>query len=472
MLRRFREFFCDTSGNTAAMFGLALVPLCIAAGAGIDFARAVRVDAVIQNAADFAAIAAVADRKVDESQVTQIVLDYVKANGGTELAGGDGNITVGYERSSGKVQVTVDAAVPTTLMALASYKSVDVRGYAEALGGNSALDMVLVLDTTLSMNDDNKIADLKFAATNLIEEVFDNANEKTDIRIGIVPFSKYVNVGMGNRNASWMDVPDDSTIRRQGTNTYAGGKWDNCKSRQVPDYRDGMVIGQRTENYDCQWVPDGTTRNDDYDYNDVYKWQGCVGSRNGRDTVTTETNLTPYPGIMEYSNDLNSTARSCPQPLAELSSKKKDLVDYIKGLAPVGDTYLPSGVLWGWNVIDADAPIEFAAADAMDTNRAMLIMTDGMNSMRPVYPHHDGMWPPGTEATVANQKTLELCENVKATGVKVYTVAFKIDSPEVQTLMRDCASTPAYAYDADNRTELNAAFSEIAKAVAAVRLAK
>ena len=43
--RRLRAFSRATGANVAMMFGLSLLPLAIAAGAGLDFARAMMVRA-------------------------------------------------------------------------------------------------------------------------------------------------------------------------------------------------------------------------------------------------------------------------------------------------------------------------------------------------------------------------------------------------------------------------------------------
>ena len=51
----------------------------------------------------------------------------------------------------------------------------------------------------------DKIAALKTAADNLI----DGLPNDDSTQVGIVPFSAYVNVGLHNRHASWMDVEDD-----------------------------------------------------------------------------------------------------------------------------------------------------------------------------------------------------------------------------------------------------------------------
>src|SRR6185295_4048832 len=63
----------------------------------------------------------------------------------------------------------------------------------------------LVLDTTGSMNDDGKIDALKTATKNLLTQLQAAATTDGDVYVSIIPFSKDVNVGKSNYNASWID---------------------------------------------------------------------------------------------------------------------------------------------------------------------------------------------------------------------------------------------------------------------------
>jgi len=83
----------------------------------------------------------------------------------------------------------------------------NVAGQSGATVGGTItepVDMVLVLDTTASMAG-TKIETLKRAAKDLISSIPDDA----DVKMGVVPFSSYVNVGLENRNEPWMFVDED-----------------------------------------------------------------------------------------------------------------------------------------------------------------------------------------------------------------------------------------------------------------------
>jgi hypothetical protein len=138
-------------------------------------------------------------------------------------------------------------------------------------------------------------------------------------------------------------------------------------------------------------------------------------------------------------------------------------------MVATGDTYLPSGLIWGWRVLSPAAPF----ADGVDTTtstdvrKIMVLMTDGENTMSPDYPYH---WL--TDKTLTNNLTAEACTNIKAQGVTIYAIAFGVNSPTAIQVLKDCASGPPQFYSAATGSELATAFSDIGKALATVHLTK
>jgi Flp pilus assembly protein TadG len=55
--RLLRDFTISTRGNVAMMFGIALVPLLVAAGVGLDYARSALVRSQMSDALDAASLA-------------------------------------------------------------------------------------------------------------------------------------------------------------------------------------------------------------------------------------------------------------------------------------------------------------------------------------------------------------------------------------------------------------------------------
>jgi hypothetical protein len=128
-------------------------------------------------------------------------------------------------------------------------------------------------------------------------------------------------------------------------------------------------------------------------------------------------------------------------------------------------------LIWGWNVLDSAAP--FSEGKTKDEKvkvngkKAIVLMTDGENTRSAIYPTHNG-----TDVNLANATLEATCQAVKADGIEVYTVSFMVQTPTVKKILQDCATVPAQFFDADDALELNEAFSQIARELAAVRLSQ
>lgn len=105
---------------------------------------------------------------------------------------------------------TAKAKVPTRMMGIFGYTDLEIKTHSQASIGQQPVEVALVLDNTASMSG-TKLTTLKSASKTLIDTVYKGVNADQFVKIGVVPFAAYVNVGQGNRSASWMSVPANST---------------------------------------------------------------------------------------------------------------------------------------------------------------------------------------------------------------------------------------------------------------------
>ena len=136
------------------------------------------------------------------------------------------------------------------------------------------LRVALVLDNTGSMNEYNKIGNLKTAAQNLVTQLSGLAKKNGDVYISLVPFEVDVNVGTSNVNASWLrwDLwdPKNYTDRTtHGIPIAAVAYW----------MTKAQCLGTATIGIARECIPSTS------------QWNGCVSDR-------------------DQSNDTNSTAPS------------------------------------------------------------------------------------------------------------------------------------------------------------------
>jgi Mg-chelatase subunit ChlD len=339
-------------------------------------------------------------------------------------------------------------------MNLAGISTLEIGGYSEVETGGNALEVVLVLDNTYSMTAEGRMDALKKASHALVDQLYANSGKGIDVKVSIVPFGEYVNVGIANRNKPWIDVQPDKTTTTKGVTTYPNGKC--LAERQVTAYNDGVPY-QTTE---CtNWDP-GAPVTTDVTYTE--QWRGCVGSRPDPLDEAIDSMATHYEGLVNG---------WCNAEVTELTDKKSVLDNQIDAMYPAGETYIPAGLLWGWNMLDASEPFGIAkSAAAMKKARgskALILMTDGESTRSATYPWH---W--GSDEAQAEKKTSALCENIKGSGISVYTVSLKVTKQTAIDLLANCASSPAQAFNAEDNTALVSSFKQIAGSLAAVHITK
>jgi len=127
--RLIRRLPGDDKGAVAIIFGLMIIPLVLAIGVGVDYARAVQFKAQLQSATDSAALAGasayVSSGTAGQTLGTAAAANYM-SNAITMLPTNNGvtfTVTPGTTSSSGtttafQMTVTATATLPTTLMSL------------------------------------------------------------------------------------------------------------------------------------------------------------------------------------------------------------------------------------------------------------------------------------------------------------------------------------------------------------------
>src|SRR3569832_1689066 len=219
-LGRVRTFLSNRDANVAMMFAISLIPITIAAGAGLDLTRAMIVKSNLTEALDAAALAVGASSGLTQDQMRTVAQNYFNANYKADAAyGSPAAVTLTF----GTQSVTAPSSVPmpTTLMNVAGVHTVNVTSTSTVVWGQTKLWVGLVLDNTGSMcqsdTDPNagspcanpasgtKIASLQTATHNLLTMLQNASANAGDVQVALVPFVKDVNVGTANAGATWID---------------------------------------------------------------------------------------------------------------------------------------------------------------------------------------------------------------------------------------------------------------------------
>ena len=458
----FKRFWKNSAGNITVMLAISAVPLLLGAGAAMDTLRAMNMQTILQAAADAAAIAGGTDDKASAAQVDKTVNTYLEQNGTLGALNTIPKIEHG-KTQDGHFFVRIQGTINTSFMVLAGIDTMQVGAYSEITTGSQSAEVALVLDNTASMGTQGRLDALKKAAHNLVDTLYKDKSSSSYLKLGIVPFAQYVNVGMANRNALWMTVPPDTgSMVHSCHKTYPNATSSNCHTTPYSYIVDGI---QQT----------GTRKSCDWNYGDAQEvcgdawsgqtWHGCVGSRNSPNDEYVP-GVGPYPGILNA---------SCPAVITDLTDDKSALSQKIDAMVAVGETYIPQGLLWGWNLLDSSEPYTtaktYAEVKALKGTKSLVLMTDGENTVAPKYPSHYSTQDQKL-LSATNDRMLRICDNIKAKGISIYTVGFKVSTQEAKNVLASCASNSQQAYDASDDSALYAAFAAIAGQLSQVAFAK
>jgi Flp pilus assembly protein TadG len=422
-----RQFEKDQRGAVLILVTLFMIPLLATVAVAVDFGRTILVKKKLADAIDAAALAVAVQPNITQAKANAKASAYIKAHYPDLDIGSYKDIKVSLGETT--VGITATGSLATTFLKIAGYSTLDVAVKTEVVRLQNKLEVVMVLDNTGSMCEPcSKLKSLKTSATDLVNTVMTDQSGEM-VKIGLVPFAEMVNIGTGNRSEQGLDIPQDYMV---------GGKY--------------------------------------------YKWYGCMASRGNGLNLVDEDYHVGVPG------DMAKNDNKCQhKAIMRLTTNKDDITKNIDEMTALNGTYIPSGLMWGWRLLSDQAPFpDGASFDDESVHKAIVLMTDGANTMwrekvnddRTVN-HANEIWlhtgwlgnhysPPDT-----NDDTEDLCENIKAQGIILHTIAFDVeDGSAIETLMRDCAGNGGNFYDADDSSELAAAFEAISKSLLNLRFSK
>lgn len=473
--RRFGDFWLSEGGAVAVIFGLSLVPMIAAVGVSVDLLRLTSARMVLQASLDSASLAVGASKLTDTQKIQALTQSYVTANAGSlDLQVTSLNVTQ-QQAPTGEKMVTVEAAaqLSTTFMKVMNVDSLTIRTSTVVQKASPGpMHLALVLDVTASMTavpstggSRTKMQILRSAALELVDEVI--ATASPDTRIGIVPYSGNVRL----YPAASLPSPVPGWIRPRSNTVNSCVQYSAWSPPNCAVWVDCVVDGVFRPNGCISHA--NCTRTCLQTQQITNNWNGCIGPRvfelNGTTYTTayleTIANPTapPYPGMP-------SNAPECPTSvLLPLTNDWTTLRSRINGLAAVGNTYIPSGLTWGWNMLDENDPYPAASLTALGGQKVMVLMTDGVNSVGVRSP--DGFLTPAAfNASVVNGRTSALCQKIKDSGIKVFTVLFDVQDATTQTMLRDCATSSSMAFVAEDSNQLVQAFRDIADMLRTVKI--
>lgn len=219
----FSRFVRDRRGNIAMMFGLFLFVILAAAGVAIDMQRSSLFRAEIHEASDAALLAAAryksAHPNADDSELTAVARKVFDSGVRDDPAINIKGFQVIFDNAGGAFSLDVVGDVNTLIMDIFGQSYVDISTRAEAkLGKTPLLEVAMALDVTGSMNQKGKISTMRNAARDLVKSLFEF--DAANVKVGVVPFAQYANIGPAQGAASWLSNPGIAWTGCVGSRDY------------------------------------------------------------------------------------------------------------------------------------------------------------------------------------------------------------------------------------------------------------
>lgn len=199
----------DTSGNTLALIAMATIPLAGMVGSAVDIGRSYLIKSRLQQACDAGVLAARRSMSgaVLDANSTQMGTNFFRTNFAADTAGST-NVTFNINSTpDNQVTATARARVPMTITKIFGTNHIDLAVNCDARLEISNTDVMMVLDVTGSMacrpddsdcdsGPESKIVGLRAAVVDFYNTINDATSPDARFRIGFVPYSSAVNVGL------------------------------------------------------------------------------------------------------------------------------------------------------------------------------------------------------------------------------------------------------------------------------------
>jgi len=452
----------DRRGNVSVFFALSILPVIIAAGAAVDYQRAVSVKAEMTQAMETAAIyaATMAATTSDEGRTTA-VQNYVNTNYGSAGDASLSNISV--DNYSDHVTVNATATIKTSFMQLAGVQNITVPVSVEVKKSGINLEISLVLDNTGSMNTgdgsspNTPITELKTAAASFVDTVLPDTQGQFYTKIALVPYNNGVNVG-----STLAPLARGTIITNPSTKTTPG----------ATNYQFTNAYGQTT----------------------TFGISNCVTERTGTQAYT-DASASLYPVGRGYYGSSNYCAVTQMIPL---TTDKSTLTTAINSMSAGMSTAGQVGIAWGWYTLSpnfglwsgASVPAGYDKLTTTDftqkVKKIMILMTDGeynsanCNGVITGAPTVSGS---GGDADHINcaatngdsyAQSTSMCSAIKASGVEVYVISFQLNTSIQKRvdLVNNCASDASHVLNASNQAQLNMVFQNLANTITSLYVSK
>ncbi|MDJ0630033.1 MAG: pilus assembly protein TadG-related protein [Rhodobacter sp.] len=358
LMPRAAVFRRDEDGSLIVFSLFIFVLMLIIGGLAVDLMRFETTRTKLQNTVDRAALAAAAlNQELDPATV---VGDYFERSGMSQFVN---SVTVSEAINFRMVDIDADVNVPTHFFSMVGIENLGSPADSIAQESIGDVEISLVLDVSGSMNSYSRLTNLKAAAKDFVDTVYD-ASEDDAVSTAIVPYATQVNAGAAL--FPYLNVESDGSHDISHCINFTSSDFDSASiyDHLHTDINPISTPMEQTLHFD-PW----TDEHDSFDlgeYNDPYDFYPVCPNQSHRE-------------IMVWSTD------------------KTDLKNYIDGLTATGNTSTDIGTKWGAALLDpAMQPVLSGLVGSGDVDAAidgrpynynsnasmkiLVVMTDGAHT--------------------------------------------------------------------------------------------
>lgn len=535
----------DERGVAAYWFGLVLactLPL-VAVGMNLHMASSQKLK--MQDALDAATLYAARSKFKDEASLT---VEGKKALAANLVGTGVTLSTAKFYATGGTVtgEATGQAGgllLTSKAMGLEKFSNFELAATSDVVRAVTRLEVVLVLDNTGSMQG-AKITNLKTAATSLVNKLEEASKLSTvanPLRIGLVPFSNTVRFplvasptrsnnklsmsGYTGTNQAALGVPafidpkgqshwDAATSTNNDifdvkyTDRFTklkgvGANWFGClEARRAPYDIDGSLPSGAATQYVPYFAPDEPSGY----WNDYMDDSGSDWKAKERLSTKYTGGSQKRTGTFNPGSGYGKTYYLGPNagcelaPMIPLTDSFATIRTAIADMNAMGETNIPLGLAWGWNMLNPDYNY-FGLAKAPEPyktenfTKVIVLMTDGDNTFSSLNQNNKSMYgglgyawqkiltgvnentANGTRTSTMDSRLTQLCTKLKGSpnDVIIYAVRVEVDN-STSTALKNCASPEEpghqFYFEVANSADMEAVFLNIAGSISDLRVSK
>lgn len=470
----------DKKANVAIIWAFVLLPVFAVIGLAVDTQLATSKKARVQQAIDAAVLAGgrMVQTTRSQDQARAHAADYFSSSV-MESAGLTCEPLVISFPTDNEIKADAHCSTATVMSAIVGRSSLEFDVTSTAIFGAGKLDVAFVFDISGSMNSFGRLADLKLAATSAVNTLMPAAGSSSegDVRVAMVGYNHMVDAGAYFENVTGMDR--NRTYTANYTDRVEECKW-VCALSIGPictlyvykcNWVDKLLSSSKAVSSTCVYERDGTHAFDDFQPTQRTSTQRVKTLPSGQRRATTDpanadgflsTSYAEFNYVTRTWSVYGTDCRSV-KPL-ELTPSLLQAKLYIQTLNADGGTAGHQGLSWGWHLISPnwnnvfDGTAAPLAYDDPEATKAIILMTDG-EFIHQLY---------GAQGSSAEQAK-SLCDNIKAEGIVIYTVAFQAPTAG-QELMSYCSSGSEYAFTASTGAELVQSYEAIALTITDLRI--